>query len=280
MSTEQYEPRRLIELADVRRALYWADEDEYVNRYDHWLADRWQEFADLGYDFERRFDFEYWQRRTAEAWEQADPQTPEEIITFYRTLDLYIPHLSAWTFEGDKIDLCRRYYEWFVEPVDGSRSCRTFLDYGSGVGDVTLWMNNFADAYYCDVGGVLETFYRRRTEARSLDVPDPVRVEGPDWQLSDRFDEELDVVVTNDVLEHVPDPAATVRGLVDAVRPGGHIVTQWTFNDSEPLHIHVGKSPAREVLNVLRAHCDELYSTWNAFARLWRKRDDGKGERP
>lgn len=265
----EYELDRDLPLSRVRKAIWWGPRERYRNETDAWLRNKFAEIHDLGYDFPLNLDMKYWRERTAERWREFDPQSEQEIFEFYRTHEPYIPELMLWTYEGQKIQTMRSYYEWFV---DSDVRCERVLDYGGGVGDVSLFLNIFADAYYCDVGGVLTEFYQQRMDARSMEYPDPVIVDDPDWRVSDELDD-LDVIVTNDVIEHVPQPESVVAGMVDALRPGGYLATQWTFADAEntPCHINTSDERASATLDVLRDRCTEVHSTWNSFIRLWQK---------
>ena len=54
----------------------------------------------------------------------------------------------------------------------------------------------------------------------------------------ERLDETFDLVMMHHALEHVPDPAATLRALRDRLRTGGHCLVRVPVADSEALRIH------------------------------------------
>ncbi len=111
----------------------------------------------------------------------------------------------VWRAGQDRrLSLIRRYV-----PLEGAR----ILDIGCGIGTYVRKLRNLSNAVY------------------GIDV-DPARVrQGETGSLAVAVSERLpfaggafDVVLLNEVIEHVQDDAATLREACRVVRPGGHVV--------------------------------------------------------
>lgn len=98
----------------------------------------------------------------ADAWRRADPKTPEEILEFYRTTDLYIWELMQWHASPS------RYGHW--RALSDLTRCwppgagyRCVLDFGCGVGTDGLYLASAGyDVTLVDVPGPTFEFARHR----------------------------------------------------------------------------------------------------------------------
>ncbi len=123
------------------------------------------------------------------------------------------------------------YFEWHEQPGyyrDITRhfpADTTLLDIGSGTG----WL---ADHFpnYTGLDAAPEAVAQAAEKGRNVrlgDLADPLPFE----------DGSFDSAVIKDVLEHVPDPAATVREVYRVVKPGGLVFAsspdaqRWVWND-------------------------------------------------
>jgi len=183
---------------------------------------------------------EYASRELADRWLSQRPQTSEQIIAFYRNADLYIWELMQWHASvarqpyWDALTYLTKHY-----PPDGG--FKRVLDFGGGVGTDALFLTEAGYAVtIMDVDGPSNQFARHRCARRSL----PVQFLPSSWPLP-TFEDNYDVIVSFDVFEHLPDPLAGVRHLLDsALRPGGVLLQRATFFDEgdNPCHLHANIS--------------------------------------
>jgi 2-polyprenyl-3-methyl-5-hydroxy-6-metoxy-1,4-benzoquinol methylase len=176
-------------------------------------------------------------REMADAWRRADPKTPEEILTFYATTDLYIWELMQWHASE-----ARRPYWQALQEVVGrfspAKGYRRVLDFGCGIGTDGLYLANRGyDVTLADVDSPTFRFARHRFARRNLAARFiTIRSYQP------QFDQDYDIVICFDVFEHLPDPLACARRLVSALRPGGVIAQKACFADDgyNPQHLAAG----------------------------------------
>ena len=132
------------------------------------------------------------------------------------------------------------------------------LDVGSGLGQFTRSMARLAGPSGRVIG--VERSVEQLTEARRLAVADQEEKlvdfrQGNAIALPLRHEEwgSFDIVHTRFLLEHVTDPLAVVRMMVEAVRPAGKVILQ--DDDHEVLRIY----PEPE----------GFYDLWKAYARSY-----------
>lgn len=174
----------------------------------------------------------------ADEWRRANPQTPDEIVNFYRNTDLYVWELMQWHASESR----RRYWDVLREvirryPADGGY--RRVYDFGCGVGtDALFLVTHGYKVTLVDVDGPTWRFAQHRFARRGLKakfVASSAALPTPDGPY--------DIVVSFDVLEHVPDPLAVARRLVSELRDSGVFVHEATFHDDEgvqPCHLAEG----------------------------------------
>lgn len=159
------------------------------------------------------------------------PKAPSDnsargLIEFYRTSDRYL-YESAYTEGYADHQRMRRLVvravgRWRLAPV---------LDFGGGAGGLTLALaeRGFA-CEYADVPGKLSEFFRWRLARRQLSVP---VLDATQPLSSHRYG----AVLAVDVLEHVPDLAATLRQLKKTLAPSGRLIGTHSFSPHDPLHL-------------------------------------------
>jgi hypothetical protein len=171
-----------------------------------------------------------------EEWSAMARQSPEQIEEFYRSTDAYLFDLTNWHAST----------RFPYAEVIGSFACRHgfrhLLEFGCGIG---------TDGLKLLQRGFEVTFYDFRNPS----------TEYLEWRLAKRGgkgtiryagEDELpaaDLTFAIDVLEHVVDPAATLRRLgarTKALVPHFPITTQ---KGKYPMHFHL---PKRELRGVLR----------------------------
>lgn len=177
----------------------------------------------------------YSPRELADQWRDVDPQTPEEIATFYRTTDLYIWELMQW-----HTSVARRSF-WqtlaqLVEQYPVQRGFHRVLDFGCGIGTDSLYLTRLGYTVTCmDLTGpafrfAQHRFARRGVAASFMDSN----------TLPTLRDSSFDIVVCFDVFEHLPDPLATASDLVRTLAPDGVLAQTVLFSNggNHPCHLH------------------------------------------
>ncbi len=155
-------------------------------------------------------------------------------------------------------DLGARVRYAVVEPeLERLAPPRRVLDAGSGKGELCFAMARRwpgATIVGVDIEGELVE-HAARLKSAAMPESD---VTFERHELPHRFDEPFDLVVSIDVLEHIEDDAAFVRGLADAVVPGGTLIlhTPGTdqrrfMGDFEEQHDHVREGYSRAGLLAL-----------------------------
>jgi len=142
----------------------------------------------------------------AAEWRAADPKTPEEIRAFYEGSKATADDLAEWHSKE-----YRQQFTEIVLNVVGQLEPPSILDFGCGRGDdlkAIRGMNAKAKLRAIEPNASL--WGAPAEYSRSLD------------EL--RADEEFQLVLLIDVLEHLPDPEGTLKRLMERVPIGGVIV--------------------------------------------------------
>jgi len=162
----------------------------------------------------------------AQAWRDADPKTPDEIRRFYVSTDLYIWELMQWHASPARGPYWKA-LSWFAKtrlPDDG---WRRVLDFGCGVGTDALFLASRGyDATVVDVPGPTLDFAKHRFARRAISA----RFVESDSHLPE-LDGTYDVTVCFDVFEHLADPLAAARRLVQCLRERGVLLQVGQFGD-------------------------------------------------
>ncbi len=173
----------------------------------------------------------------AQAWARLEPETPDEILAFYRATDLYIWELMQWHASTAR----QPYWDALAYVVAHHRPDQGWsrvYDFGSGIGTDALFLATHGyDVTLVDVDSPTFRFAKHRFERRGL-KGQFVESHGP-VPMSDR---EYDVVLCFDVFEHLPDPLSAAARLANAVRKNGLLVQQGGFSDEgcHPCHLRDG----------------------------------------
>jgi SAM-dependent methyltransferase len=146
------------------------------------------------------------------------------------------------------------------------------IEFGGGLGlTCSLLREEGRSVTYCDVDGPAAKFarwYFERTGQRDIEIlhtpsSELVLPEGRQW----------DLVFSDSVIEHVPDPAATVERLARALKPGGLmylIIDAHDVGPAFPMHQHVHLKDLLAGSPTLRslAHVHHDGDVVNAFRRM------------
>ena len=176
----------------------------------------------------------------AAAWHAVSPRTPSEIRAFYSNSDLYLWELLGWN--GSPV------YETYLARVQRVAQLwppaghRRALDFGAGVGTAAL---RLAELGYrvtmADLPGSVLEFARARFKERGI----PVEVIEVADDVPALARDHWDVVISFDVIEHLPNPLQVSRRLVKALTAdgGAAIVASFGGTDEDwPHHLHEGKA--------------------------------------
>ena len=123
-------------------------------------------------------------------------------------------------FELDAMASAHRYQEWvfdLVRPYLGER----ILEVGSGIGTMTSWLARFAPTVATDIDPLL---LGRLAEAALEWEAQPIGPHVFDIANDPRDKEwfaDVDTVISFNVLEHIPDDLAAVRGMLAVLRESG-----------------------------------------------------------
>ena len=175
-----------------------------------------------------RLDMEMAERGhlVAKAWQQADPQTAEEVTRFYQTTNSYLYNLAA-----DHSCLERPVVlDVVVERIEKHGRSLDILVYGDGIGtdSITLARRHHRVTYF-DLPGKTSDFARFRFQKEGLDHRIDVLGRAEEIPAG-----KFDAVVCIEVLEHVPDPIGTMTNLHTALKNGGIALITESFESIGP----------------------------------------------
>ena len=142
-----------------------------------------------------------------------------DLVEFYDSTDAFLYETLCWNRSPTKQEMCR----WTARLLSRiSKVPSRILVFGDGLGFDSLFLaeeGHHVDFHEVSKMGV--EFARHLFDDSGVDVrilPHP-----PDST------EQYDVIVCLDVLEHVPDPAGSVRYLAECLKPGGLMIVHAPF---------------------------------------------------
>jgi hypothetical protein len=175
-----------------------------------WNRLRWQRAADtplyaelvqyLGEQFTPYLDSS---NALADAWDRANPGTPEQVRRFYRDTDAYLYNQVIWHASGN-----RPHYVEAAKPILAAHHDATIIDYGCGIGEDILALHRVGlRAIGCDLASPPTHFFTWR--ARRHGYPYPV-YQPEDVPATTPF-----LLWIMDALDHVPDLNSAMGALLD-----------------------------------------------------------------
>ncbi|MGE3354134.1 MAG: class I SAM-dependent methyltransferase [Planctomycetota bacterium] len=200
------------------------------------------------------------------AWQEcagADWQAKAKV--FYERSDEYLFDLLYGSqTRAQRREVYRRFGHWgWLE-----RAGRTAMEFGGGLGfSCSLLRELGKQVTYVDVDGPAARFARWYFERTGQDVEVLLT---PSDRVVLPSARQWDLVFSDSVIEHVPDPAATVERLAQATAPGGLlylIIDAHEVSAAFPMHRHVHLEELLAGAPSLRAMEHVLHSgdTLNAF---------------
>jgi ubiquinone/menaquinone biosynthesis C-methylase UbiE len=210
------------------RALLLPGEQELVHSTLVEIA-RWREIDDLSV-VRRRCETAVLDNKRD--WEQrVHTLNTSDVEQYYDSAASYIDELMWWhTIIEDNSPLA------YVAALEYGliAGCRTYLDFGSGVGSgALLFKSHGFDVSLADISNAMLAFsqYRFARRARHGTFVDLKQTNLPE--------QAFDFVTAMDVFEHLIEPAATVDALDRCLRPGGYIYGRFASetDPERPQHI-------------------------------------------
>jgi 2-polyprenyl-3-methyl-5-hydroxy-6-metoxy-1,4-benzoquinol methylase len=160
-----------------------------------------------------------------------DPTDSRQVVRFYEESTTELFDLAEW-HASDLIHL----RTLVCLDVAAERGAKTVLDYGSGIGsDAVALASAGFDVTLADVSGPLLAFARWRCQNRGLDV------RTIDLKKDPLPRQQYDAVLCFDVLEHVPNPVATLRRIRRSMRSNGLLFVHAPFGADEERPMHIVK---------------------------------------
>jgi SAM-dependent methyltransferase len=209
--------------------------------------------------------------RTRDAWNAAPRRTRKEIEEFYNTSQDYIFELVHWHATLSEAETLANVAALEVAERLG---VRRYLDFGGGVGaNLLLFATAGIEVADADISDTLLAFTRWRLERRG------VRASFFDLKVEPLPAGSFDMLTAMDVLEHVPDPVATLGTALPALAPRGLAVVALGFGFDPDRPMHLVHSPRRflsgvRALGLERESPRELrdFSFLRAYRRVERSR--------
>ena len=167
-------------------------------------------------------------------WENANPQTYEEIREFYRRTELYVWDLTQWHASTH-----RESYNKIVARVMKLCPPTTHprvLDFGGGIGtEVISFAKHGYSVVFADVPGITAEFAKHRLRHRGLKAKF-LAIDNDHPNLLDKFD----IIICFDVLEHLPNPEDILCLFHQHLTRDGVAAIKAEFNDpgGYPFHLH------------------------------------------
>jgi 2-polyprenyl-3-methyl-5-hydroxy-6-metoxy-1,4-benzoquinol methylase len=140
-----------------------------------------------------------------------------------------------WFYRGSRTYVFNAHAAWsrVVEVAGPGMRC---LDFGGGGGANAFAMaERGAEVYYVDIGIVNSAYmaFRARKYGAKVDVIDPLIETGDGWRVDTaeaaRRVGDFDLIVCDNVLEHVPDYHEVLATLCAALKPAGRILELTPF---------------------------------------------------
>jgi len=179
-------------------------------------------------------------------WEQTVRQVDRrQVETYYDEADDYVEELMWWhTLAEDNSPLA------YVSALEFAASvgCKTYLDFGSGVGSgALLFRNHGFDVTLADISTLLLSFCMRRFDERGL------AAKFIDLKQEQLPEAAFDFVTAMDVFEHLVDPTEAVDSLDRSLKPGGYVYGRFAAEQDpeRPQHIVHDFGPVFDRLAVL-----------------------------
>lgn len=192
-------------------------------------------------------------RQQIAEWDQAPRSTVDEIVDFYRKTDSYLFELVEFNYRHAAYQVWRQLIRDAVRSRAGRPQPLRVLDYGGGIGSILLDLADLPNLRltYADIPG--QTFAYAAWRFRQHLLP----VQMLDASRPDQLGEEsYDVIISLEVVDHVPDPLGLANYLVDHLADKGLLILSCNFNDNggeARLHLNTDRLTSADVYAAIAA---------------------------
>jgi glycosyltransferase involved in cell wall biosynthesis/2-polyprenyl-3-methyl-5-hydroxy-6-metoxy-1,4-benzoquinol methylase len=198
--------------------------------------------------------------------------TQDKVLEFYRRTDSYLFDLVQYNYEN------HYYVQWtedlfnFCAGLKNERRELKILDFGGGIGSQMISLSRLKGAKLCyaDIPGKTSEYAKWRFNRRHVDI------EMIDASKEDFLEGRMyDVVITLDVVEHLVDPEAVVRYLVNHIKPDGYlaVVTSFVDNNGEAgWHLNADRYTDEAFYDFIKSLGMELLN--NEYPRIFQKNNE------
>jgi len=191
----------------------------------------------------------YHQKRpkTAQLWNKKKRNTEAQIQSFYSETDYFI-------YRQKYFHRHQAYFDMAL-PLLLKRKGK-FCEYGSGIGPVTHWLiRKFPHWHYhlTDLNCPVFKFAQWRFKSYpniSFRAVTPKKL-----PLKDKFD----VIVCQEVLEHVSNPLAVVKHQITHLKSGGWLYLDFIYGPGEE-NLEASANQRRKVLSLLKTNLEPIFT--------------------
>lgn len=200
-----------------------------------------------------------------ELWFAGDRSDSSGLTEFYNRCDAYVYELLWWhALEQGEAPA------WNARLLDiaARHGCRRALDFGGGIGTNAILLGRAGlEVTVADISDVLQAFAKWRLARRGI----PAKF--IDLKASAIPEASYDLVSAVDVLEHVPDPVATLETLHRALVPGGILVFDLIASRPDPerpFHLLHSKYPIRSAIRGIGFEHLESFQKYLVYRKVAR----------
>lgn len=200
--------------------------------------------------------------KLAEEWRELNPQSEEDIASFYRNTQNYEADLYSWHDTKERQD-----WSIVVHATAEAINAKKVLDVGAGLGHDL--------AYLASKMQNLKLYAVEPNIHMSKSIPSYVTVYE---NIESVPDYGFDLMICLDVLEHIPNPDSLLEEMIKRLSPFGTIVEATATHDMEtPLHLKSlrGWSPGR----ILDRHGFVVQESFDRV-RIWRRIAEKRNSSP
>jgi len=189
----------------------------------------------------------------------------KSIKDFYKTTENYVFDLIHYN-DMDRIREC-------VYPIMNAKDL-DILDFGAGIGEISMMFASQNKVYYYDIGEVTSKFAKFVSEKTNRPL---IFLENEEDMKSRKYD----VILTLDVLEHLENPMETVKMLKGLLKPGGSFLSTALYVDFSktkeyPMHLSENEQYVRVFEQYINTHFNLVFyhHTSKGNVCVWTLKDE------